>query len=294
MGQFVMMPDGRLWMGNGVARGTAGYGNTSWAIGQSFASSPLLAPAYYNPNAPKGSRWSRPMANATVARLYHSVASLLADGSILTAGSNPNADYIAPGTPNYPYVTEYRAEKFYPDYYALPRPSPTGVPKMLLYGGDYFNISLAAKDLGKNSASLPKALVSIVRTGYSTHAMNMGQRYLQLNSTYSLNSDGSGTLHVSQMPPCVACFPPGPAMMFVVVNGVPSQGSMVMVGNGQLGAQPVVAATSLPGTLTDWNTTTIGSTSSTTANAKHGASSSLKPISWSFVLSLTYILTRLL
>ncbi|EFP84046.1 uncharacterized protein PGTG_09759 [Puccinia graminis f. sp. tritici CRL 75-36-700-3] len=275
MGQFVMMPDGRLWMGNGIAKGTAGYGNTSWAIGQSFGSSPLHAPAYYNPNAPKGSRWSRPMGNATVSRLYHSVASLLADGSILTAGSNPNADYIAPGTPNYPFPTEYRAEKFYPDYFNRARPSPSALPKTLSYGGNYFNVSLKSSDLGKQSSALPKTFVSIVRTGYSTHAMNMGQRFLQLNSTYTHNDDGSGMLHVSQMPPCVACFPPGPAMMFVVVDGVPSNGVMVMIGSGQIGAQPVGVAADLPGTVTDW--TTSQSMPSPSKNAKHSSSSHLLP-----------------
>ncbi|OAV86872.1 hypothetical protein PTTG_01246 [Puccinia triticina 1-1 BBBD Race 1] len=273
MGQFVMMPDGRLWMGNGIAKGTAGYGNTSWALGQSFGSNPLHSPAYYNPNAPKGSRWSRPNANATVSRLYHSVASLLADGSILTAGSNPNADYIAPGTPNYPFPTEYRAEKFYPDYFTRTRPSPSALPKTLSYGGNYFNVSLKSTDLGKQSSALPKTIVSVVRTGYSTHAMNMGQRFLQLNSTYTLNDDGSGILHVSQMPPCVACFPPGPAMMFVVVDGVPSNGVMVMVGNGQIGTQPTAVASDLPGTITDW--TTSQNMPSPSKNAKHSSSSVL-------------------
>lgn len=273
MGQFVMMPDGRLWMGNGIAKGTAGYGNTSWALGQSFGSNPLHSPAYYNPNAPKGSRWSRPNANATVSRLYHSVASLLADGSILTAGSNPNADYIAPGTPNYPFPTEYRAEKFYPDYFTRTRPSPSALPKTLSYGGNYFNVSLKSTDLGKQSSALPKTIVSVVRTGYSTHAMNMGQRFLQLNSTYTLNDDGSGILHVSQMPPCVACFPPGPAMMFVVVDGVPSNGVMVMVGNGQIGTQTIAVASDLPGTITDW--TTSQNMPSPSKNAKHSSSSLL-------------------
>lgn len=31
MGQFIILPDGRLWMGNGGALGTAGYGNESCA-----------------------------------------------------------------------------------------------------------------------------------------------------------------------------------------------------------------------------------------------------------------------
>lgn len=39
MGQFIMLPDGRLWMGNGAALGTAGYGNESCAF---LPSIPLL------------------------------------------------------------------------------------------------------------------------------------------------------------------------------------------------------------------------------------------------------------
>ena len=37
---------------------------------------------------------------------------------------------------------------------------------------------------------------------------------LQLGSTYTGNSDGSATLHVNQMPPNAAAFPPGPACEF--------------------------------------------------------------------------------
>lgn len=42
MGQFIMLPDGRLWMGNGAALGTAGYGNESCA----FPPFPLLRHAF--------------------------------------------------------------------------------------------------------------------------------------------------------------------------------------------------------------------------------------------------------
>lgn len=96
MGQFIILPDGRLFHFNGIATGTAGYGNTSWAVGQSYGDNPLLTSAYYDPSQPSGKRWSRPasMDKMTVQRLYHSSATLLADGSIFNAGSNPNADYI--------------------------------------------------------------------------------------------------------------------------------------------------------------------------------------------------------
>jgi len=48
------------------------------------------------------------------------------------------------------------------------------------------------------------------------------------------------------MPPNPAMFPPGPAFIFVVVNGVPSIGVQVMIGSGQIGKQPLQDITSLP------------------------------------------------
>ena len=75
----------------------------------------------------------------------------------------------------------------------------------------------------------------------------MGQRYLELNSTYSgFTSSNSGVLHVSQMPPNAAIFAPGPAFIFVVVKDVPSVGIPVMVGSGQLGAQQILPVAQLP------------------------------------------------
>ena len=43
------------------------------------------------------------------------------------------------------------------------------------------------------------------------NAQNMGQRMLELGISYTGNDDGTGVLHVSQMPPNPALFPPGPA-----------------------------------------------------------------------------------
>ncbi len=74
----------------------------------------------------------------------------------------------------------------------------------------------------------------------------MGQRYLQLESTYTGYPNGSAVLHVSQLPPNPAIFAPGPAMLHVVVKGVPSVGVMVMLGNGELGDQEISAIGDLP------------------------------------------------
>lgn len=75
----------------------------------------------------------------------------------------------------------------------------------------------------------------------------MGQRYVQLASTYTAyQSNNTAVLQVSQLPPNPAIIAPGPALIFVVVNGVPSIGMQVMLGSGQLGNQTILAASSLP------------------------------------------------
>lgn len=96
------LPDGRFIILNGISKGTAGYGNTSWAVGQAFGTDPVYKPLYMDPTKPSGQRFYRDdMQASTIGRLYHSSATLLPDGSVLTSGSNPNADYVANGTDGY-------------------------------------------------------------------------------------------------------------------------------------------------------------------------------------------------
>lgn len=191
-----------------------------------------------------------------VVRGYHSSATLMADGSVFIAGSNPNFDYIPnrgfvdeKGT-RYTYPTEYRVEMFYPEYFDRPRPKPRGLPSNLTYGGPSFDIQLSASDLSNNATLIDTASVVIMRTGYSTHAMNMGMRMVQLDSSWTLHRDGSATLHSQQMPPNPSVMAPGPALLFVVVNGVPSIGVDVMIGSGQVGPQPILPVPTLRGTST--------------------------------------------
>ena len=109
------------------------------------------------------------------------------------------------------------------------------------------------------------------------HAMNMGQRIVQLNSTATYaSSSKTATLHVNQLPPNPALLAPGPAMIFVVINGVPSIGQFVMVGNGQIGTQSTAPQADLPassGFTVKASTSSSGSATvdSTNSNAKSGA-----------------------
>jgi hypothetical protein len=256
MGQFIILPTGKMLVVNGAANGTAGYSNQTIAnpgdttvipnpFIESLASDPVLTPAIYDPDASKGSRWSNQgFGAAKFPRLYHSSAILLPDGSVMIAGSNPNVDVNTSAT----FPTNYQAEIFYPSYFsAQTRPQPSGIPKTLSYGGDPFDITVpAASYSGSSNDAADSTIVAVVRPGWTTHGMNFGQRFLQLNNTYTVNSDGSLTLHVSQMPSMPEIFQPGPAWVYVTINGIPSNGSYVIVGSGQIGKQPTSAVSALP------------------------------------------------
>lgn len=66
------------------------------------------------------------------------------------------------------------------------------------------------------------------------------QLLFPLNRMIELKSVASGsTLHVSQLPPNPNLFAPGPALAFVVVDQVPSEGKFVMLGSGKIERQTI-------------------------------------------------------
>ncbi|KAI0741782.1 copper radical oxidase [Daedaleopsis nitida] len=273
MGNLINLPNGKILMLNGAQTGTAGYGKEAWTINESYADNALLMPSMYDPSAPMGKRWSRDgLSPSTVPRMYHSSATLLPDGSVFVAGSNPHADYAVD---NVKFQTEYRVEYFYPEYYNERRPEPEGILSSLGYGGDYFNVTLTNDDLKGDVNNVQKAKVIVLRTGFSTHTMSMGQRMLELGMSYTGNADGGAVLHVSQMPPNPAMFPPGPALVFVVVDGVPSVGVQVMIGSGQIETQSVATQATLPSSSIDTQSPSDGSNSdgsSRTSGSQNAAS----------------------
>ena len=100
--------------------GSAGFAN---------AQEPNYAPVVYDPALPFGSRMTE-LASTNIARLYHSEATLLLDGSVIVSGSDPQ-------DPNFPQ--EYRHERFSPPYMLLTqiRPSFTLSVKDWAYKGGY-------------------------------------------------------------------------------------------------------------------------------------------------------------
>jgi len=121
-------------------------------------------------------------------------------------------------------------------------------------------------------------------------------RFVELEMTSTAKSDGSAVLHVNNLPPNPAVLAPGPALLFVVINGVPSIGQMVTVGSGQVGTQTVQALVELPPTTGVVNDPISPSSSSSNRSGavKNSALSLtiLSPFTYLCVIILGFILIR--
>lgn len=131
----------------------------------------------------------------------------------------PNKDYTTTQ-----WGTKYSVERWYPSWYNDERPVLFDFPSSISYGGSYFNLTLG-NTTSESTAQNTK--VVLLRGGFSTHALSMGQRYVELQTSYLVDTEsGVTTLFVNQLPPNPAILAPGPAMLFLVVNGVPSEGQV--------------------------------------------------------------------
>lgn len=153
--------------------------------------------------------WTKGATGAT-ARLYHSMALLLPDGSVLVGGGG------APGP-----LKNLNAEIYYPPYLyttsgdLAPRPTIDAAPDVLDIGQS-FNMSVTASSVGR---------VTLVKTGAVTHSFNMDQRFLEL--PFTVGSDG--TLSVLA-PTRSSDATPGYYLLFVLDgNGVPSVGKIIKI-----------------------------------------------------------------
>jgi Domain of unknown function (DUF1929) len=215
------LPDGTYLILNGAQEGVAGFG---------LASDPNLGAVLYDPSQPVGSRMSI-MANTIVARLYHSEAILLPDGSVLVSGSDPQ-DGVHP--------EEYRVEKFLLPYNlngATP-PTFTIANTDWAYAGNYpITITL----LPTNNYNALK--ISLIGAVSSTHGNSMGQKTIFPAFTVNAN-----TVTI-QAPPNSKVSPPGWFQLFVLDNGTPSFSAWVRIGGdpAQLGNWPNYPDFTLPG-----------------------------------------------
>ena len=217
MVEGTLLPDGKVVWVNGCGQGAQGYG---------LAQNPTTEALIYDPEAPLGERWTRGAAS-TIPRLYHSVALLLLDGTLLVAGSNPvEMPILKPNAAN-PYVTEFRVETYTPPYLdgdnANRRPTNVVLSTARLKADStYFNISFTAPPNAEN------VKVALYHGGFVTHSLHMSHRMLFLDNAGWGAGATEQRLSV-RMPPNNNVAPPGPYVVYVTVDGVPSVGQFVMV-----------------------------------------------------------------
>ncbi|GJJ77137.1 hypothetical protein EMPS_09496 [Entomortierella parvispora] len=230
MGDAIILADGKVMLLNGCQTGFAGF---------LHGNDPNFTPLIYDPQAPLGSRFTE-WVPSNIARMYHSVAMLLPDGSVFVAGSNENSEVRTKlSLHQRPYVrfpTEYRVESFTPPYLT----TDLARPEIVLTEGFFQNkvttneakpvpVTYAQKlelvvDLKDVSRYEPEVVFMLGHKGFVTHSTHMSQRMTKLVATLKEGSSTTGTKFTYEvdMPPNANIMPPGPHYIHMLNNGVPS------------------------------------------------------------------------
>ena len=163
---------------------------------------------------PTTETWS-PAGVATYPRLYHSVALLLPDATVWTAGSNPYRGFYEQHmeiySPAYLFTTGFLGQVV-----PATRPTISAAPAKVGYGASFPVSTPDAADI---------ASIALIRPGASTHAFDMEQRMVGL--AFSV---GPGDALTVTSPPDVNIAPPGYYMLFLVNRrGVPSVATFIQL-----------------------------------------------------------------
>ncbi|KAL8729428.1 MAG: hypothetical protein Q9181_005010 [Wetmoreana brouardii] len=221
MVEGTLLPDGTVIWVNGCNIGAQGFG---------VAKAPTKEVLIYDPTKPAGQRFTVGPTSG-IARLYHSVALLLLDGTLMIAGSNPveqpTTTPIPNRVPSYDFVTEYKVEIYTPPYLSGTNANkrPTGLTlssKSLKADGSTFTVKFTAP------AGNKAVKVALYHGGFVTHSVHMGHRMVFLDTTGYQAGATSQTLTV-KMPPNRNVAQPGPYVVYVTVDSVPAIGQFVQV-----------------------------------------------------------------
>ncbi|KAI9703354.1 MAG: hypothetical protein M1836_007921 [Candelina mexicana] len=217
MVEGTLLPDGTVIWLNGCNRGAQGF---------NVAQDPVLEALLYDPTKALGQRWTT-LASSQIPRLYHSVALLLLDGTMLIAGSNPVEQPQLQPSAGAKYVTEFRVENYVPPYLQgdniNKRPSNVQISSKTLQAiGSKFTINF-------NSAQGAQGVkVALYHGGFVTHSVHMNHRMIYLDNTGFNGGSTTQSITVT-MPPNSNVAPPGPYVVYVLVDGIPAVGQFVTV-----------------------------------------------------------------
>jgi hypothetical protein len=185
----------------------------------------------YDPNSDS---WYT-LATAGVTRQYHSVALLMPDGRVWTAGSNKDhkQSFDPPGTDN----RELRIELYYPRYLSFgAKPVILEAPTSISPQEEF---EIVCPFAGFSSR------VALLRCGSVTHGFDGDQRYIGLQ----VLERGTQSMRL-KAPPNNNVAPPGMYLLFLLsARGIPSRGKFVRVrvANGDSDARVYVErVTSFP------------------------------------------------
>ena len=183
-----LLPDGKVL----VTGGTRGKEDPN-----SNSTNPAYASEMW---APATGKWTT-MASLTVFRGYHSIATLLPDGRVLSAGGKYGGA---------------SAEVYSPPYlFQGSRPTITSAPTNIAYGQSFFVGTPDATSISK---------VTMIALTSVTHGFNMSQRINR-----PVFSQATGGLNITA-PASSITTPPGNYMLFILnSNGVPSVAKIIRI-----------------------------------------------------------------
>ncbi len=161
---------------------------------------------------PVTKEWKK-LAAEDVDRCYHSMAMLLPDATVLSAGGG---EFTVGSEPNDPQDSHRNAQIFHPPYlFHGPRPKIGSAPEEIAYG-ETFSLEISGPDVGQ---------VTWIRLPSVTHACDQSQR---INVLEFRCDDGCLTITAPERPQIC---PPGHYMLFVLSKaGVPSLARIVRIG----------------------------------------------------------------
>jgi hypothetical protein len=207
----VLLPTGEVFICGGIRPNIKPNDKrTAWNFDTPDTNAVLAAEVY----DPANDSWST-LPEAKVPRNYHSVALLMPDGRVWTAGSSKNKGRDLQDR-------ELRIEIFEPWYVSRPdRPVITGVELP-----QYAEFPLIVTT--PNAASIGR--VVFIRAGSCTHAFDSDQRYLSVPFKVQTND----RLRVDEPSNDGDLMPPGYYLLYLISrDGVPSKGHFVRIGPRQ-------------------------------------------------------------